>query len=129
MPETLAVTGFFVVLFFMLYVFIPLAIIFLGVIVFFAVSKKTEPRLRLAAIVALGAITLAVMVCLILVFVGSSSIPVEPEPGVFFDDFPGDSPRQKDGGLPWMVIIFTIILLGFLGTALYLALKERKRKK
>ncbi|MDR1048063.1 MAG: hypothetical protein LBL64_09820 [Treponema sp.] len=109
----------------MLYVFIPLALIFLGVIVFFAVSKKTEPRLRLAAIAALGVITLAVMVCLILVFAGSSSIPVEPEPGVFLDN----PPRQKGGGLPWMVIIFTIILLGFLGTVMYLALKEQKRQK
>jgi amino acid transporter len=110
----------------MLYVFIPLALIFLGVIVFFAVSKKTEPRLRLAAIIALGAITLAVMVCLILVFVGSSSIPVESQPGDFLED---SSPREKGGGLPWVLIIFTIILLGFLGVVIYLALKEQKQQK
>jgi amino acid transporter len=108
----------------MLYVFIPLALIFLGVIVFFAVSKKTEPRLRLAAIIALGAIALAVMVCLILVFAGSSSIPVEPEPGDFLND---SSPGKKGGGLPWLLIIFIIILLGFLGIVIYLALKEQKR--
>jgi threonine/homoserine/homoserine lactone efflux protein len=111
----------------MLYVFIPLALIFLGAIVFFAVSKKTEPGLRLAAIIALGLIVLAVIVCLILIFAGSSSIPVESEPGDFLDT----SPAQKDGGLPWVIIIFTIILLGFLGFVIYLALKERnlQRKK
>ncbi|MDR2304662.1 MAG: hypothetical protein LBE10_08760 [Treponema sp.] len=109
----------------MLYVFIPLALIFLGVIVFFAVSKKTEPRLRLAAIIALGIIALAVIVCLILVFSGSSSIPVEPEPGDFLDN----SPKQKGGGLPWIIIIFTFILLGFLGLVIYLALKEQNRQK
>ncbi|MDR1654950.1 MAG: hypothetical protein LBR96_03045 [Treponema sp.] len=109
----------------MLYVFIPLALIFLGVIVFFAVSKKTELRLRQAAIIALGIITLAVIVCLILVFAGTSSIPVEPELGIFLDD----SPKQKTGGPPWGIIIFTIILLGFLGFIIYLALKEQKLQK
>jgi hypothetical protein len=107
----------------MLYVFIPLAAIFLGVIVFFAVSKKTEPVLRLAAIIALGVITLAVAVCLIIIFAESGSVPVEPEPGDFLPD---DSPKPKAGGLPWMIIIFTIILLGFLGFVIYLALKEQK---
>jgi amino acid transporter len=109
----------------MLYVFSPLAVIFLGVIVFFAISKKTEPRLRLAAICALGVIALAVVVCLILVFAGSGSIPVEPEPG----DFLNDSPKPKGGTLPWGIIIFTIILLGFLGLVIYLALKEQKQQK
>lgn len=121
------IAGFSVLLFFMLYVFVPLALIFLGVIVFFAVSKKTEPGLRLAAIAALGLITLAVMVCLILVFVGSSSVPVEMEPGYFLDDSPNQ--KEKGGGLPWMLIIFTIILLGFLGIVIYLALKEQKQQQ
>ena len=89
----------------------------LGLIVYFAISPKSSRLLRLAAIIALGAICLSLAVCGIIIFIGpsedTSAIPLS----VFADiTVPAE---QKTNVLEIVIILALMIGLGLVMAKAY----------
>ena len=95
----------------------------LGVIVFFAISSKSSRILKLAAIIALGLICLAVFICGIILIIG----PKETEP-VFYNPYtPGTQSQQGGSGVRIMDIIILAIIFIALGLVIAKAAKDQKK--
>ena len=106
-------------------ILIPLGVIILVGIVFLAISKKTSPVMRIAALCALGLMVVTVIVCLFIVFgmetEGRSNSPV-------FSDTPAPAPPPS--GPPVMqLLMFVIFMVALFVVVLILSLRERKRSK
>jgi hypothetical protein len=110
----------------MLYVIIPLSVVLLGVIVYFALSRRSSKIIRLSALGALGAIMLSIIICAIIVFAGRGSAGDEPVMPDFFATEP--LPAAPQGN--FLALFFlALFLLALLGSVTFLSLKERKRQE
>jgi len=99
-------------------------VVFAGVI-YLAVSKKSDFKVRLAALIALGLMVLTVIVSIILIF----GVAVgEPDATVWLDMPPPDTPPQTgpNNNALWMFIVFLLVMF-FL--VLILSLREQRRKE
>jgi uncharacterized membrane protein len=108
----------------MLFVIIPIALGFLGVIVYFALSKESSRVVRLAALIALGAVILSVLVCGIIVLLslgGGGEEPVAPD---FLVAERPEAPAKTD---TFVMVIVLLFLLLFLGLVVFLSLKEQRK--
>ncbi|MDR0998818.1 MAG: hypothetical protein LBL70_07105 [Treponema sp.] len=107
----------------MFFVIIPLALGFLGVIVYFALSRESSRIVRFAALIALGAVILSVLVCGIIVILnlGGGEEPVMPD--FFATEEPG--PPEKDSSL--VPAIGVLFLLAFLVAVVIFSFREQKR--
>jgi Flp pilus assembly protein protease CpaA len=108
----------------MLFVIIPLSVVILGLIVYFALSPRSSRTLRLAALCALGAITLSVLICALLVFAKSGTGGGETP-----DFLSAEPPRTAPPGNFTALFLLALFLLGFLGIVVFLARKERRDRK
>jgi hypothetical protein len=106
----------------MLFVIIPLSVVLLGLIVYFALSPRSSKGLRLAALGALGAVMLAIGVCAVVVFAGRSA---DAEP-VMPDFFAVEAPPPAPQGNSMVLAFLVVFLLAFMGLVVYLAMRERK---
>jgi hypothetical protein len=102
-------------------VFVSLAL--LGVIIRFALSKKTEKPVKRAAVIALAAISLAIIVCLIMIASGSGAVEEEP----VFSGLPLAEPVQAVSSNTGYIMVFGIIILLFLGLIIFFAMKDKKK--
>jgi heme A synthase len=108
----------------MLFVIIPLALGFLGVIVYFALSKESSRIVRFAALIALGAVILSVLICGVIVILGLGGGEEEPVmPDFLATEEP--APPAKDNTL--ITILGALFLLAFLVAVAVLSLKEQKK--
>jgi hypothetical protein len=108
----------------MFFVIIPIALGFLGVIVYFALSKESSRIVRLVALVALGAVILSVLVCGIIVLLslgGGGEEPVMP------DFLVAEQPEPPAKTNTFVLIIGMLFLLAFLGMVVFLSLKEQRK--
>jgi hypothetical protein len=108
----------------MLFVIIPLSVILLGLIVYYALSPRSSKILRLSALGALGAIMLSIVICVIIIFAGpgGNDEPVMPD---FFAAEPiQDAPKDDFTFL----VLPAVLLLAFLGTVIFFAMRERKQR-
>jgi hypothetical protein len=96
----------------------------LGVIIYYAVSPKSPRRLRLAAILALGLIALAIGVCSIILIKG----PTEKVAEIPFPVFP-DAPKEppKKGNII-EVLVFLAVMLFIMSLIIVLVRRDHKKK-
>jgi heme A synthase len=108
----------------MFFVIIPIALGFLGAIVYFALSKKSSRFVRLAALIALGVVILSVLVCGLIILLslgGGTEEPVMPD---FFVTEQPEAPAKTNTFIIALVMIF---LLVFLGMVVFFSLKEQRK--
>jgi heme A synthase len=110
----------------MLFVIIPLSVILLGVIVYFALSPRSSKSLRLAALIALGAIMLSIVICGIIIFAGLGAAAKEP---VMPDFLAPEAPAPAPQGNWFALFLLAIFLLAFMGVVAFLSMRERKRRE
>jgi ABC-type phosphate transport system permease subunit len=109
----------------MLFVIVPLSVLLLGCIVYFALSPGSSRTLRLAAVGALGASILAVLICVIILVAGMDRSAAEP---VMPDFFNAEPPPAAEGNGAALLVV-AAVLLAFLGTVVVLSLRERRRQE
>ncbi|MDR2739635.1 MAG: hypothetical protein LBB68_07370 [Treponema sp.] len=102
-------------------IFVSLAL--LGVIIRFALSKETEKPVKRAAVIALAVISLAIIVCLIMIVSGPGVVEEEP----VFSGFPLAEPVQAANSNTWYIMGFGIIILLFLGLIIFFSMKDKKK--
>ncbi|MDR0568110.1 MAG: hypothetical protein LBG87_02765 [Spirochaetaceae bacterium] len=108
---------------------IPLLIIpigLFGLIVYFAISKKSGLLIRWAAIMALILIGLSVVVCLFIILSEPGVVAVEG-PNIDFVPDREVIPVKKANPLP--LLLFAGALLLFIAFVMYLALRDQYRNK
>jgi hypothetical protein len=101
------------------------SLVLLAVIVRFALSPQTDAPVKRAAVIALGAIGLAVLVCLALILTWSGGEETAAE-----DVIPGLFPAEPSAasGLDGVYLLVAgCILLLFIGLILFLSLREKKK--
>ncbi|MDR2029231.1 MAG: hypothetical protein LBP93_06815 [Treponema sp.] len=108
----------------MFFVIIPLALGFLGIIIYFALSKESSRVVRLAALIALGAVILSVLVCGIIVILGPGESGEEP---VMPDFLATEQPEAPAATNTFVLVIVILFLLLFLGMVVFLSLKEQRK--
>ncbi|MDR3192934.1 MAG: hypothetical protein LBT87_07705 [Treponema sp.] len=108
----------------MLFVIIPIALGFLGVIVYFALSKESSRIVRLAALIALGAVILSVLVCGIIVLLSLGDGGGE---AVMPDFLAVEEPEPPTKTNTFVLVIVMLFLLAFLGMVVFLSLKEQRK--
>jgi hypothetical protein len=108
----------------MLFIFIPLALLVLGVIVYFALSPRSPPPVKIAALAALGLIVLSIIVSLGFVFLVRAPGPDDPQ-GEYMA--PADQPLPRSGSL-LALLFFAFLMLVLLGVIIVISLRERKKE-
>jgi hypothetical protein len=101
------------------------SIALLGVIIRFALSPQTDRPVKRAALIALGAIGLAIVVCLVMVIAGPGP---EEEEAVFIGLTPAEPVAAVNSGRIYMLILGFIMLL-LVGLIILLSLREEKKKR
>lgn len=111
--------------FYMIIVGIIVSLALLAVIIRFALSPRTDKPVKLAAIIALGAIGLAIVACLIIVITGPKATEEE---AVFTDFLPAEPAAAGKSGSAYLLAVGFIMLL-FVGLIIFLSLREEKKKR
>jgi uncharacterized membrane protein len=106
------------------FVIIPLAIGFLGLIIYFALSKKSSRLVRLAALIALGAVILSVLVCGVIVILSLGEGGGEPRMPEFLAAGEPEPPAKTS---TFVLVIVILFLLIFLGMVVVFSLKEQRK--
>jgi low temperature requirement protein LtrA len=97
----------------------------LAVIIRFALSPQTEKPVKRAALIALAAIGLTIVVCLVMVITG----PKTTEEAEVFAGLPlAESVAVANSGRVYMLLLGVIMLL-FVGLIIFLSLREEKKKR
>lgn len=90
-------------------------------ILYFALSKKSGPLIKKAALVTLIILALSVIISLLLIF----NQPAEVSPGVFVESVP-DTPIRSNNTNIVALIVFILLFLFFLGVIILTTLRERR---
>ena len=106
----------------MLVVGIIFSVGLLGVIIYFAVSPKSSKQLRLAAIIALGVISVSLVVCGIMIIRGPGEDPTAVHLPVFQDSAP-----QAKRKIPVMDLAIISAFLLAMGLIIVKALRDQKK--
>ncbi|MCL2601203.1 MAG: hypothetical protein FWD91_00155 [Treponema sp.] len=108
----------------MLFVLVILSAGLLGVIIYFAFSRKSSRLLKRAAFAALALIALALVVCGIVLIVGPGEVAVQiPVPG--FQEPVEPEPEKR---LSTELLIFLLVFLFILGLIIFLVLRGQRKK-
>jgi len=104
-----------------MFILIPLGVISLAGIIYMAISKKSDIKQRIAALVALGLMILTVVICLFQIF-GTQKVTVYPL------DMPMPVPNQPvtQDSSNGTVLIFIIFLLILFILVLILSIREHR---
>jgi hypothetical protein len=106
----------------MIVVGILASLVLLVVISRFALSKQADKLVKRAAVIALAAIGLAIVICLIVIAAGPK--PVEDAP--VFAGLAVEEPVQVTNPATVYALIFGGILALFVGFIIFLSLREKK---
>jgi multisubunit Na+/H+ antiporter MnhB subunit len=100
------------------------SLILLGVIIRFALSPRTDRLVKRAALIALGAIGLAILACMIMVIAGPEAV-VEEE---VFAGLPLAEPVAT-GISPYRIYLLVLgsAMLALIGLIIFLALREKAK--
>ena len=107
----------------MLVVLIILSLGLLAVIIYFALSGKSSKTLKLAAIIALGAIVLSILVAGIIIFIGPSEDTTSVPMPIF-----SDTPAQAEGGRSLGDFLILAVFIVILSLVMYRAAKSQKKQ-
>jgi hypothetical protein len=102
-----------------------LAVFPLAAIIYVALSKKTGPRTRIAALAALAVMFLSVIVCGILIFSGTALVRTG---NLVPADLPVENPAAPaaDGGILLAFIVFMAVLFAVVAV---LSFREQRRSR
>jgi heme A synthase len=100
-----------------------LAAILLGAIVYTALSKKSGPRTRIAALIALALMILTVIVCLILIFGGTALVKTGD---VLPADLPAETSSAPENDV-WILLVFIVFLIVLFTVVAILSFREHRR--
>ncbi|MDR2158560.1 MAG: hypothetical protein LBP23_00665 [Treponema sp.] len=106
----------------MFFIFIPLALLVLGGIIYFALSPTSSLPVRIAALAALGLIVLSIIVSLGLIFLVRAPGPGDPQAEY---PAPVEQGLPQNGSLP-ALLFFIFLMLALLGTVFVISLRKRK---
>jgi hypothetical protein len=95
----------------------------LGMIIYFAFAPDSGRQLRLVAIIALGAITIALFVCGILIIKG----PGEQVDGMPFPNPFVDSGQQAGGGVRVMDLLIFLGIMAIMALILFKAYRDQQK--
>ena len=95
------------------------------VMLYLVLSKKTSFGLRIAALVALGLMILAVIIGLIFIFSQKSSVV----DGSFVLDAESKASQPESPGNPLLAIVLIAFLIAFFLVIFFYSMKERRKKK
>ena len=109
----------------MIVILAVLGVIILCVMVYLALSKKTSFWLRIAALIALGLMILAVIISLIFIFFGGASVTNVQ----VITDVETPPVQAQPAGNNLLNFIFILVLIGFFALIMILSLRETRRKK
>jgi amino acid transporter len=104
-------------------VLLALAAIPLAFIIYMALSKKSGPRTRIAALIALAVMILTVIMCLFVIFGGAALVKGD-------DIRPPDMPVEKTsapGNDLWILLAFTIFMVVLFAAVAVLSFREQRR--
>ena len=96
----------------------------LGLIIYFAISSKSSRQLKIAALVALGFIAIALGVCGVILLLGPSEDPM----AVPFPVLP--EPQQAETASSFSIadILVFVLMIGIVGLMVYASRKEQKKQ-
>jgi low temperature requirement protein LtrA len=110
---------------YMIIVGVVVSIALLTVIIRFALSPKTEKPVKRAALIALGAICLAIVACLIMALTGPTAVEEEE----VFAGLPLAEPVAVADPERVYMLAAGFILLLFVGLIIFLSLREEKKNR
>ena len=108
----------------MLIVLVILSVGLLGLVIYFAVSRKSSRFLKLAAFIALGLIALALVVAGIFLIVGPGE-SVEHLPIPLFQETPAP---ERESNVIMEAAAFLLFFLLIIGLIYYLTHREQRRR-
>ena len=91
-------------------------------VVYMAISKKSSPRVRIAALGALALMVISVIVCLFVFFIGHQP----SQQSVYPDVDPADLPPAQTSN-PLTLVMFIFFLIALFVMVVVLSLRESKR--
>ena len=106
----------------MLVISIIFGLCILSVMVYLALSKKSSFRIRVAAMIALGLMILAIIIC---VWIAISEVQVKVEPSSFIQDFQDEPPRSVEND--WTFLILILFLLAIFVLVLVMSIREHRK--
>ena len=96
------------------------------VMIYLALSKKTSNTTRIAALIALGLMVLAIVVSLVLIFFGGSLVRVTeivPDP-----EAPLTQAQPQASGDSLLIVVCIVFLLALFVLVMIFSLKESRKK-
>ncbi|GHV81196.1 hypothetical protein AGMMS49944_29870 [Spirochaetia bacterium] len=109
----------------MIVVGILVSLVLLVVIIRFALSKQTDKLVKRAAVIALAVISVAIVICVIMIVSGPKAVEEEP---VFAGFSPVEAAPVTNPASVY-ALIFGVILVLFVGFIIYLAMRDKKAEK
>jgi amino acid permease len=101
------------------------SIVLLAAIIRFALSPQTDRLVKWAALIALAAIALALVVCLVMVIAGPGAVEEEE----VFAGLPLAEPVAVPNPNKAYMLILGLVLLLFVGLVIFLSLRDEKKKR
>ena len=108
----------------MIVVAIIIGVCIFGVMVYTALSKKTNFRLRIASLIALGLMILSIIICLIVALSGPVFVKSDDISSLLMPE-----PPPQQAGNTFMILFFIIFLLALFAFVLIMTMRERKSEK
>jgi hypothetical protein len=112
-------------MFYMIIIGILVSIALLVVIIRFALSPQTDKLVKRAALIALGAICLAIVACLVMILTGPKAVEEEE----VFAGLPLAEPVEVANPAKAYMLVVGIIMLLFVGLVIFLSLREEKKNR
>jgi heme/copper-type cytochrome/quinol oxidase subunit 2 len=97
----------------------------LAAIIYAALSKKTGPRTKIAALIALAVMLLTVIVCLVIIFGGPALVKTDEFLPV---DIPADKPAAPANDL-WILLGFITFMIVLFAAVAVLSFREQRRQR
>jgi FtsH-binding integral membrane protein len=108
----------------MIYFGILVGLVIMAVMVYMALNKRTDFPIRVASLIALAVMIVAIIVCLFLIFTNTKA-PVDPSRVIVGSV---DEIAMKGSNNTMMLLLLTVFLVALLILVSVLALKDHKRK-
>ncbi|MDR1253091.1 MAG: hypothetical protein LBK62_13155 [Treponema sp.] len=108
-----------------MFILIPLGLILLSSVIYMALSKKSSPKIRIAALIALATMVLSLVISLFLILVMG---PVEPEAPLIPFAMPIGEPPDTETNI-LVLLGFALFLLALFTVVLVISLREQRRSR
>ena len=107
----------------MIYLLVLIGIGIMGFMVYLALNKKSNFAVRIASLVAIGIMLLAIIICLIIIFT-DNRVPVDPS-ALIVGAPPETNPDA--GGNFWVVLLLIVFLIGMFTFIAIHSMKENRK--